>query len=637
MRSGKKTKTLAFQIISFIFFFLVIVLAVTFLIIGQLINRVTIDSANESIGNLLSEKVQLIDKKLVRIMTQGRTFRNVVSSDVLDETELRRQLLHLLYDNPDLISVCLAYGEGSGREPRVYQLLEGRLSSKLIANPDYQYKDWYQIPYLTQKSYWSDPWFDADGSAQLVCSYSLPLVVNGSLMGILRLDLPLENLQRIALSIKAKDTGYAFLLSYNGTIVAHPEDSLAMNYTIFDLAEIHQDARLREIGKSIVNDESGIARIKDWDPEGDVWIYYRPLPSSHWTLAMIVPHAELVSDYNKLTLIYLIAAVIAFLIVAAIVYGRTHAINQPLKNLVDSLKLVGRGDLDFELSTSTNAYEIKFLTEAFEQMRASLKEYITNLRQVTAERNRIMNEVLFASAIQRNLIPKHDNPGLRPQNISTYGILEPAGQIGGDLYDYFLIDANHFCFGIADVVGKGIGAAMSMTMVTTLLRTVAPLYGTPAQIMGQLNGFLVKNNLESNFVTMTLGIIDLNTGELVFSNAGHVPLYLLRKDGRLRKFAATHSTALGFFEELAVESESLKLGPGDQIILVTDGVTEALSPDESLFGTAGLETILGELAETQPERTAQAILAAVRDFSRSDDQKDDITILVVEFQGNLPG
>lgn len=590
-----------------------------------------LDMAQESIGNLTSEKVQLIDKKLTRIMTQSRALRNVISYDVLNDSELRRQMLHLLYDNPDLISICVAYGAETDDQSQIYQLIEGKLQTSNIKDTDYQYADWYQIPYLTQKGYWSDPWFDADGSALIVCSYSIPLVINGELLGILRMDMPMENLRRIVLSIRVKETGYAFLLSYNGTIVAHPTDSLAMNYTIFDLAEIFKDPELREIGRRIVRNESGFVKLKSKGFLENFWVYYMPLPSSHWTLATLVPHAEVFADLRSLMTIYLIASVMSFLIIGAIVLGRTHAINEPLKMLVESLKLVGRGDLDSKLSSATNTYEIAFLTNAFEQMRGSLRNYISNLQKVTEERNRILNEVVFASTIQRNLIPKHDNPSLLPENMATFGILEPAGQIGGDLYDYFMINGNHFCFAIADVVGKGIGAAMSMTMVTTLLRTFATLYDTPVQILNHINSFLVKNNLESNFVTMILGIIDLKSGNLVFSNAGHVPLYLLRKDHSLIKYAKTHSTALGFFEELAVESESTQLHPGDEIILITDGITEAMSPDESLFGSAGLELVLNNLSDPDPESTAQAILTGVRNFSHTDVQKDDITILVIEF------
>ena len=171
-----------------------------------------------------------------------------------------------------------------------------------------------------------------------------------------------------------------------------------------------------------------------------------------------------------------------------------------------------------------------------------------NIRLVTDEKNKILNEVIFASAIQRNLIPKNTGQPLSPDRISSFGILEPAGEIGGDLYDYFLLDQDTYCFAIADVAGKGIVAAMTMTMVTTLLRSIAPGQNQPELILKKVNTFLIENNLESNFVTIILGIIDLTTGRMTFANAGHVPLYIVNPARKLRKYSETHSTALGFLK-----------------------------------------------------------------------------------------
>jgi len=635
MRSGKKTNSLAFQISSFIFIFLVIIFLVSTTVMFYLASKVLLDINEECIGNLVGEKVQQIDGKLSKIALQGKSFKNIVMYDVLDENELQYQILHLLYDNSDLTSICIAYADTSRNRTLSYRLMGNKFITTDISKTDYRFQNWYQIPYLTRKSYWSDPWFDSWGTKQLVCSYSMNLVMNGELAGVIRLDVPFHNLQRIIQPIKIGKTGYAFMISGNGTFIAHPSDSLGMNYSIFDLAEIYGSQELRKIGKRMLDDETDFVKLKSTPTSGNAWMYYQPLPSNNWILAVQVPESEVMADLNMLMLIYLIMSVISYVIIATVIYVRTNSINEPLTELVNSLKSVGQGDLDIKLQTTTNTYEIEVLADAYEQMKEYLKTYIANLKEVTEDRNRILDEVHFASVIQRNLIPKNDNPLLKPDNIELYGILEPAGQIGGDLYDFFMLDPEHFCFVIADVVGKGIGAAMSMTMVTTLLRTTASQHKGTDNILREINSFLVSNNLESNFVTMILGIIDLRTGKMVFSNAGHVPLYVLTAEHKLVKFANTHATALGFFEELTVDSESIQLNPGDEVILITDGITETISPDESLFGTAGLELILNHLTEVTPEKTARAILNGVEEFSGPHDIRDDVTILVFRFLDTL--
>ncbi|MGC9362274.1 MAG: SpoIIE family protein phosphatase [Candidatus Syntrophosphaera sp.] len=635
MRQEKKTRTLATQINTFIFIFLAIIFVIAAAVMFYTGSKLLIDITEDSIGNLVGEKVQQIDGKLARIAIQGKSFKNIVMYDVLTEDELRYQILHLLYDNPDLVSICIAYADTSQNNTLCYRLKGSKFVTTDITRTDYKLQNWYQIPYLTQKNYWSDPWYDEWGTRQLVCSYSMNLVMKGTLVGIIRMDVPFDKLQRIIQQMRVRKTGYAFMISGNGTFIAHPSDSLGMNYSIFDLAEMRNSKELRQIGQNMLDSQTDFVKLRSAHNHGAVWIYYKPLPSNNWILAVQVPQTEFLSDLYKLMLIYLIISILSFVMIAIIIYMRTRSINEPLEEIVSSFKSVGQGDLDIKLQANSNTYEIKALADAYHQMRESLKTYIENLKKVTDERNRILDEVHFASMIQRNLIPQNDNPTLKPDNIELHGILQPAGQIGGDLYDFFLIDQDHFCFAIADVVGKGIGAAMSMTMVTTLLRTTAILHKGTDHILREINRFLVKNNLESNFVTMILGIVDLRSGRMMVSNAGHVPLYVLSAERELSKFANTHATALGFFEDLTVDSEIIQLDPGDEVVLVTDGITEAISPDESLFGTAGLELILGHLAEISPETTARAILEGVEEFSGAQDIRDDITILVFKFLDTL--
>ncbi|MDZ4181490.1 MAG: SpoIIE family protein phosphatase, partial [Candidatus Cloacimonadaceae bacterium] len=403
------------------------------------------------------------------------------------------------------------------------------------------------------------------------------------------------------------------------------------NYTIFGLAEQYDDPLLRRIGQEMISGKTGFRKIIGNTYFKDKWIYFMPLSSNRWSMAIIIDRKEIFADLTSLILITILTSIVTFLATAWIIYFKTYQVHRPLQVLAKAANQIGSGEFEVPLPVSSNLYEIQTLTDSFTVMQKSLKDYIANLKRITEEKNKIFTEVVFASDIQKSLIPPNEKFATTREEIRAFGILEPAGEIGGDLYDYFMIDENHFCFGIADVLGKGIVAAMTMTMVTTLLRSIAPYYETPYDMLTTLNTFLCKNEQESNFVTIILGIIDLRTGQLCFSNAGHVPLYLRKKDRRVIRFGETHSTAIGVFDDIKIGSEILQLDPGDELIMFTDGITEAMSSKEILFGTERLEDILNKLQNPLPETTASAILNGVRQFSDPDQFRDDITILIVEF------
>lgn len=249
----------------------------------------------------------------------------------------------------------------------------------------------------------------------------------------------------------------------------------------------------------------------------------------------------------------------------------------------------------------------------------------------TAAKNRIESELRIASLVQKNLIPQNNDqtrlfPGLR-----VFGILEPAKDIGGDLFDYFRLDESRFCFVIADVLGNGLVAAMTMIVVNTLIRTKARTAGSLKQLLLDVNNYLCETQSESNFVTAIIGMIDLRTGLMEYSNAGHVPMYLRKVGRHLVKYGETQSTALGIFPDIEVETRTLQLDLGDTVILFTDGITEAMSKAEAFFGEQRLELLIQDLHNPEPETIVKSILNSVRDFTDQNKQTDDTTILVIEY------
>jgi sigma-B regulation protein RsbU (phosphoserine phosphatase) len=599
-----------------------------------MVSRVLVRNIRESLSGVVNENVLSIDSQLNKVELQARSLSKVQASQFGSEQQTREFLAFLFRENPDLVSAVITRFARNATDFQATQYVTNRSSTMSSIPLDYrdiETEPWFQIPYFIQSEHWSEPWYDALGTKTLICSYSYPVMKEGALIGIVRLDTNIQRLRRFRLPVQLQEGGYAFLVSSHGTIISHPADSLVMNYTIFNLAEEFTDNHLRKIGKNMISGGTEFVQFQESSYFANKWLYYAPLSSNKWSLAIVVGNREVFADLKSLLIMYIVISVVTFIVTMLITYSRIVTIHKPLRGLTDATKQIGSGEFDTPLPQVGSVYEIEKLTESFEAMRTSLKEYISNLNIVTSEKNKISSEVAFAAEVQRSLIPQNDSQPTEKGELLAYGILEPAGDVGGDLYEYFMIDERHFCFAVADVLGKGLPAAMTMTMVTTLLRSVAPHHKDPAIILQTLNSFLTKNNLESNFITILFGVIDLATGKLCFSNCGHVPMYLRRSDREIIKFEDTHATALGVFETITIESQCVELEPGDELILFTDGITEAMGTDESYFGTAGLEKVLNALQNPKPKTTASAILSEVKRFADPTRNRDDITILVIEF------
>ncbi|HNX37663.1 MAG TPA: SpoIIE family protein phosphatase [Candidatus Cloacimonadota bacterium] len=627
------SKSLTYQIIGFIVVIILVVMVVSIYTTRYLMSKVMMVNSKNYITSIASENINRIEGALNKTENQAINFRYLIQNNLLNQQEIDEMVSKHLLSSPEIVSCGLAYTQESSQTASSYVFcrITDRVD-KLSLNPNvYLYQDWFQIPEMTSEARWSEPWFDTEGSHKLVSSYSIPVMDGTKVRGIIRLDMDLATMQNLVMPAEQKQMGYMFLISGFGTIVTHPADSLVMNYTIFSYAEANHDKQLREIGRDMIKGNTGFVRETGKGENYNHWLAYAPLKSNGWSLGVVVAHKDIFKDLNLLLLIQTLATIIGFLLMLGVVFARVIQINRPLSSLTQAAEHIGEGNFDVPLPKSNSFYELAMLTQSFESMRQSLKTYIENLRRTTEEKNRILSEVTFASTIQRNLIPKNttENGGSDPLRI--YGILEPAGDIGGDLFDYFPINENLFCFAIADVLGKGIVAAMTMTMVTTYLRAKAAYHEQPDTLLSDLNRYLCVSSTESNFVTIILGIIDLRNGSLSFSNAGHVPLFVRKADRSFTKYGETHSTALGVFPDLKIGMETIRLDLGDELILFTDGITEAMTVAESFFGIERLEQVIKDLHNPHAETTAKAILNGARKFSDTLDQYDDITILVIDF------
>lgn len=282
----------------------------------------------------------------------------------------------------------------------------------------------------------------------------------------------------------------------------------------------------------------------------------------------------------------------------------------------------------------TRPDEVGSLAEAMTAMIARLQRYLVEMEQATAARERVEGELSAARDIQAGMLPRTFPPFPDRTELDIFALLESAKQVGGDLYDYTLIDRDRLFFVVGDVSGKGVPAALFMAMTTTLFKSTALSGGTTGEIMARVNAELARDNAAQMFVTAVCGILDLRTGVVQYSNGGHEAPFLRRADGRLERLPRQPGIALGVMDDMAFGAAEVRLGPGDALVLFTDGVSEAANLADDLFTVARIETALAAPgARNSARRLAEGLADDVRVFVGEAPQSDDIAILVVRYEG----
>jgi len=560
----------------------------------------------------------------------------------------KEELLHLLRkvveNNPEIYGSTIAFEPYRFDEKSLYFApyfcrSNGKIEFTLLGSETYRYfyLDWYQIPKELNRPQWSEPYYDEGGGKILMATYSVPFYkeVAGKrqFMGIVTADVSLEWLRNIVSSIKVLQTGYGFLISRNGTLVTHPLKELIMNETIFGVAEVRGDANLREIGRKMIRGESGFVPFRSIVSEKPCWMYYTPIRSSGWSLAVLFPQDEFMADIKRLNRIVIILGIVGLSLLCVAVAFLARSIINPLRAMARATEVIARGNLDIELPHAKSSDEVGKLLEAFRYMKGSLKDYIQRLTETTASKERIESELKIAHDIQMSILPKTFPPFPDREEFDIYAFILPAREVGGDFYDFFLIDKDHLCFVIGDVSGKGVPASLFMAVTKTLIKATASKLIAPGEILTEVNRELYQGNESCMFATIFCGVLDTRTGEVLYANGGHNPPLVVRTDNEVSLVAGKRGLVVGVMEDFVYETDRLKLQSGDALFMYTDGVTEAVNEREELFSEGRLKTKISSLQG----KPVQEIISGVREeivcFSNNVLQSDDITMMILQFKG----
>ena len=538
----------------------------------------------------------------------------------------------ILENNPYLNGCSIAFEpdffKSRGRYFSAYSYNDhGTILTTQEGNEQYEYfyMDWYQLVKLLDRPSWTEPFFDYNlndiYSKDMIASYCKPLKdPNGRYVGTIAVDISLEWLSNTISAVKPYPNSYSIMIGEGGTYFVHPDSTKLFYQSIFTSSLLKPDPELISLGNAMQRGEEGMKQIRLEDE--DCYVFYKPLSTTGWSMAIVCPESDIYSGYNRLqrtvTIIVLVGLLLMLLVFSRIVGWEL----KPLKRLARQTEFIASGNFDVELTAGSRIDEIGQLTKSFDNMQHSLVNYIEELKRTTALKASIESELKVASDIQMSMVPRIFPAFPNREDIDIYASMTPAKEVGGDLYDFFVQDDKlYFCLG--DVSGKGVPASLFMAVTRNLFRIVAQQGKSPVEVAEQTNVFLAKDNEPGMFVTMFIGMADLKTGRLDFCNCGHNPPFI---DGKFIEIEHENQ-ALGLWEEAPFYGETIDNIKGKQLLLYTDGLNEAENSEHELLGENRLLELMASAATLSSKEVVEMLRKLVEEHRAGADPNDDLTLM----------
>lgn len=302
-----------------------------------------------------------------------------------------------------------------------------------------------------------------------------------------------------------------------------------------------------------------------------------------------------------------------------------------------TLQLITNGmdELDkFKIDIHTGD-EFEELAKSFEHMTKSLDQQIKNLASITADRERIVTELNIAKHIQSSMLPCIFPAFPERKEFDIYATMNPAKEVGGDFYDFFMVDERHLAIVMADVSGKGVPAALFMVIGKTLIKDHTRPNVDLGDVFTEVNDLLCESNSEGLFITAFEGVLDLQTGEFRYVNAGHEVPFICKKGDVYKAHKIKAGFVLAGMEGMRYKAGNMILEPGDKLFQYTDGVTEATNEKQEFYGMNRLEVILNKNKDSSPNELLPLIKEDIDKFVKDAEQFDDITMLCLEYKRKM--
>ena len=479
----------------------------------------------------------------------------------------------------------------------------------------------------------------------------------GNVVAVVAADVNFEQMMSNVIGSGLGETGTTFILGADRDLLAYTDfmkDAQAHNNVSFNAFNDHfadPETALEKIDACAYG--NGDAFHAELDGR-EIYMTARVIPCTGWLLCTAInaeeittpiEHVRLQSDqtfsaaqtkmtarFKSLIAVAVVTTVLLALTAVVLAYFIARTISRPIVRLTDTVKNTGEGDFDRKSDIDTHD-EIGDLARGFNKMQDDLKHYTEHLKTVTAEKERIGAELNVATQIQADMLPRIFPPFPQKREINLFASMNPAKEVGGDFFDFFLVDNNHLALVIADVSGKGVPAALFMVISKTLIKNRVMQGGTPAEILADVNNQLCEGNEADMFVTCWLGICDLSTGIITAASAGHEFPAVCGANRTFELFRDKHGFVLAGMEGARYRDYEIRLERGGSVFVYTDGVPEATDAGSGMFGAERMLDALNRNADHHPEAFIGAVGDAVREFTGDAPQFDDITMVGMTWYG----
>lgn len=476
---------------------------------------------------------------------------------------------------------------------------------------------------------WTEPYRDPDRQRLMLATVAMPFFRDGVFAGLASIDVRLDELKAVVADSNPRNA-WIGILSRQGAMVSWPEQDLHPGETYTSLTERTNRPGIAEIGRHMVNGDSGTAELPDLaDPDEQLIVAFTPIPSSGWSLAIAVAQRDVIGPaYAALRERALSSAAILAVVVLIILLLGVW-ITRPITTLAQSVQALERsGNLEAPLVRVRTADEIGELSKSFNRMVRQLKLRVAELTDATRQREAVLSELRVAREIQTALLPALDPAITTTPDYDLFALNAPARAVAGDFYDFFHLPDARLAIVIADVAGKGVPASIFMAVARTVIRDLASRGEPPGRVLTEANARLLSDNRSGLFVTVFVAYLNTTSGEITYANGGHQPPYVLGPHG-LRRLGEATGTVVGVIPEQVWHAQQDRLNPGERLVLYTDGVPDARKPGGECYGE---QRFAQRLAAIHPAQSAEATCAhIVEDIDdwQGGDRVDDLTVMVV--------
>ena len=574
-----------------------------------------------------------------------------IERNIGQPAEMQAVMERIVAQNPRIRSCGISFIENyfpqKGRSfcPYAWRKDSLQVEGRPIQGSEASYleSDWFKEAVAADSAYWSEPFFDSRDNKTPLVAYMYPIHdQKGRVVAILGADLSLDFMTRLlkeqttifqkgVMAFYDTDMFNSYVLTNDGTYITHPDQRRILKGNFFvhikdaDKPGVAQNtiSRMKERNKSFIETDEKV-RVN----RANSYMFYSPIGSTDWILVFSVETFAI--DIIGIVLGFAMLFIITFVLLVTFFVCRLtiQRVAKPLRQLAASADQMADGQFSATLPSINSHDEIHLLRDSFANMQRSLSSYVEELKNTTAAKASIESELKIAHDIQMSMLPKTYPAFPDRHDIDIYGLVLPAKAVGGDLYDFFIHDEKLF-FCIGDVSGKGVPASLVMAVTRSLFRNISAYTQQPDQIAIALNDALSSNNDMGMFVTLFLGVLDLASGHLSYTNAGHNPPLLLTDDD-VSVISCDANLPAGVMSGHQFTEQHLQLKSGDSIFLYTDGLNEAENASLQQFGMERVMQ-LAKVTVRKPLPLIEAMMSSVQLFVGDAEQSDDLTMLAIQY------